>query len=206
MAIQQRIQRILAAIIALFLVFLMGLLTGLMWRPAPKAESRTVSGQTILTALRSQGFLVTRTYLFDQPVTITKSTGSAFKDFFVGQTIDARGTMEVNLGIDLTNLDEQDVAHEENAVTVRIPRVSLFNTRLVGPIDVRNTQGVLKRITDPNDGYNEALAELTRSAEAAAQEPAIIENAEQASQEEIRRLVLLLFPGADVRIEWQAAE
>ncbi|MBU1349160.1 hypothetical protein KJ781_03790, partial [Patescibacteria group bacterium] len=90
--------RIYAGIVAIVVIFGGGLLLG--WRVfRPVETTRVVNAQVILTALRDRGFLVTQTFVFDQPVTITKSSGSAFKDFFFGQTITARGAMEVNLGI-----------------------------------------------------------------------------------------------------------
>ena len=140
-----------------------GAIAGRFWL-APETSIKTyVNSQTILTSLRDQGFLVTRTYVFDQPVTITKTTGNPFKDFFVGQTVEARGTMEANLGIDLSKLTADDITMTDQTVTVRVPAASLFNARLLGPVDVKNDQGVLKRILENEDGYNEALAELSKT-------------------------------------------
>ena len=92
------------------------------FHPRPSA-TRTVDANVILTALRDRGFLVTETYVFDEPVTITKSSGSAFKDFFFGQTITARGAMEVNEGVDLAKLATEDVSVQGEMVTVTIPRL-----------------------------------------------------------------------------------
>ncbi|MBD3251514.1 hypothetical protein GF380_03605, partial [Candidatus Uhrbacteria bacterium] len=89
----------------------------------PKAqEIQRVDSQAILTALHDRGFLVSQTYIFDTPITIDRSTGSAWKDFFFGQTIEARGTMEVNLGVDLGEVKDDDVSVNEDAgeITVRI--------------------------------------------------------------------------------------
>jgi hypothetical protein len=169
----------------------------------PAEMTTTITSQSILTAMRDQGFLVTQTYVFDQPVTISKSTGSAFKDFFVGQTIEARGSMEANIGVDLSGLGEQDVSVSNGAVTLRVPRPKIFNTRLVGPIDVKNSQGILKRVLEPNDGYNEALTALAQAAETAAAKDEIKQRAENVSIGELQRLVRLLSPGAAVTIEWK---
>lgn len=170
----------------------------------PENSTRTVvSSQTILTALRDQGFLVTQTYVFDQPVTIRRTTGSAFKDFFVGQTIEARGSMEANLGLDLAKLTAEDVIATQSEIVVRVPSTTLFNTRLVGPIEVKNSQGLLKRLLEPDDGYNIALVELTAAAEAAARKPEILDRATQKAVREIERLVSLILQndGRSVRVE-----
>ncbi len=185
---------LLSAVIAVLVLssLIIGAIAGRLWFQ-PQTSIRTViTSQTILTALRDQGFLVTQTYLFDQPVTIRKTTGSLLKDFFVGQTIEARGTMEANLGLDLSKLTEADVTTSGKEITVRVPPPVLFNTRLVGPIEVRNTQGLLKRLLEPDDGYNIALVELTKAAETAAKQPDIRQRASDKAVTEIDRLVRLL--------------
>lgn len=185
---------LLSAVIAILVLssLIIGAIASRLWFQ-PETSIRTViTSQIILTALRDQGFLVTQTYLFDQPVTIKKTTGSLLKDFFVGQTIEARGTMEANLGLDLSKLTEADVTASGKEITVRVARPVIFNTRLVGPIEVRNTQGILKRLLEPDDGYNIALLELTKAAEDAANQPDTKQRAEEKAVQEIDRLVKLL--------------
>jgi hypothetical protein len=182
---------------------IVGAIAGRVWFTPDTSVRTVISSQTILTALRDQGFLVTQTYVFDQPVTIKKTTGSALKDFFVGQTVEARGTMEANLGLDLAKLVAEDVSVSPSEIVVRIPAPSLFNTRLIGPIEVSNTQGLLKKLLEPDDGYNLALQELTRASTEAATKPEILQTAQNASIEEITRLVQLLTQGSgqSVKVE-----
>src|SRR5690242_19232013 len=94
---------------------------------SPRVNKTTVTADVILTALRDRGFLVTQTYVFDEPVTITKSSGSSLQDFFFGQTITARGAMEANVGIDLAKVSSDDVTISGDAITVMLPAASLFN-------------------------------------------------------------------------------
>jgi hypothetical protein len=192
-------------VIALAVVssLIIGAIAGRIWFSPETSIKTYVTSETILTALRDQGFLVTQTYLFDQPVTINKTTGNPFKDFFVGQTVEARGTMEANLGLDLSKLSTDDVSVSASEITVRIPQASLFNTRLVGPIEVKNTQGIVKKFLEPDDGYNLALQELTRASTEAATKPEIIQNAQDASIKEITRLVQLITQGSgkSVKVE-----
>jgi hypothetical protein len=182
---------------------IVGAIAGRLWFTPDTSVRTVISSQTILTALRDQGFLVTQTYVFDQPVTIKKTTGSALRDFFVGQTVEARGTMEANLGLDLAKLAAEDVSVSPSEIVVRIPAPSLFNTRLIGPIEVSNTQGLLKKLLEPDDGYNLALQELTRASTEAATKPEILQTAQNASIKEITRLVQLLTQGSgqSVRVE-----
>lgn len=158
-----------------------------LFRPA---EMKTeVTAQVILTALRDRGFLVTQTYVFDQPVTIRKSSGSELKDFFFGQTITARGAMEVNLGIDLAQVGAEDVVVGGDKVVVTIPKASLFNVRPLGPLEVNNERGLLKRLLESDTGYNEALAELTRVAEETALKSEFVDRATEQAVTEVTRLL-----------------
>lgn len=169
-------------------------------KPGPKQE---ISSQVILTALHDRGFLVTQTYMFDQPVTIKKTTGSALKDFFFGQTITARGTMEVNLGIDFAKVSQDDVSISADGLTVKIPKTSLFNTRLVGPLEVNNEKGILKRLTDTDTGYNEALQVLTQEAEKAAQKPELRERADARAKEDATRILGYVAQGKKIVVEFK---
>lgn len=202
MTMQKKILFSLILALGILSSLIVGAVAGRLWL-APETSIRTViSSQTILTTLRDQGFLITQTYVFDQPVTISKTTGNPFKDFFVGQTVEARGTMEANLGIDLAKLTANDIQVTETEIQVRIPPATLFNTRLVGPIEVKNTQGLLKRLLEPDDGYNLALVELTSAAEVAARKPEITERTTEKSIMEIQRLVALILQddGRSVRV------
>ena len=171
-------------------------LTYRLTKPSTEATSE-INVQTILQALKPQGFLITQSVIADQKVTIDRRTGNIFKDFFLGQTITARGTMEANLGVDLTQLEDGDVEITDDQIIVRIPDVRLFNTRLIGDIEVENSQGIIKRVFQPDDGYNESLQSLTAATEALAADEHIIATARERSKEELRRLVKLL--GADAK-------
>lgn len=186
------------------LILMLGVGVYIGWKiGTPSVEQRNVTATVILTALRDRGFLVTQTYVFDAPVTIEKTSGSAFKDFFFGQTITARGAMEVNIGIDLAKVTTDDVLIANDTVTVRVPKASLFNVRLVGPIDVQNKQGLLKRVLQNEDGYNEALGELSRVAEEQAVRPELLDRATERAKEDVARLLGYVAEGKRIVIEFK---
>lgn len=177
-------------VLGLLMLLLSGLGFYAGWKVSQPAEfTRTVDAQVILTALRDRGFLVTQTYIFDQPVTIEKTSGSALKDFFFGQTITARGAMEVNMGIDLANVSAEDVVIADDVITITIPGATLFNVRLVGPIEVQNQQGILKRLLQSEDGYNEALSELSKIAEETATQEEFVARATDRAKEEVKQML-----------------
>jgi len=168
---------------------------------SPDAMQPKVTAQVILTALRDQGFLVTQTYVFNEPVTIDKNTGSALKDFFFGQTITARGVMETNLGIDLSKIAADDIRVDSGNVIIYIPRAQLFNARLVGPLEVENTRGILKRLLYSDNGYNEALAELIKQAEQSAVKPELINRATESAKAEVTRLAGLVARNRTIEVQ-----
>jgi hypothetical protein len=187
------------------LFFSAGVYTGYrVFRPKPVTKEQViVNAQVILTALHNRGFLVSQTYVFDTPVTIDKTSGNAFKDFFFGQKIEARGTMEVNLGVDLASLKQEDVTIDStnNTITIQIPKARLFNSRLVGPIEVKNNQGVLKKILNSDDGYNESLSILSQAAEKSAQTEEMISRATDQAKEDITTLLGYVAEGKTVKVE-----
>ena len=185
------------------LMFSLGVYTGFrIFTPKPEAKTQ-ITSQAILTALHDRGFLVSQTYYFDEPVTITKTTGSALKDLFFGETITARGTMEVNLGIDLAKVSQDDVAISGDTISVKIPQASLFNTRLVGPLDVNNEKGLLKRLTDNDTGYNESLQVLTAEAEKTALRPELLQRANDTAKDDTLRILGYVAQGKKVQIEFK---
>lgn len=192
-----------AALIAVLGVFSAGLFAGYKYF-GPKPETKTqISSQMILTALHDRGFLVTQTFMFDQPVVINKTTGSTLKDIFFGQTITARGTMEVNTGIDFAKVSQDDISVAGDVITVKIPKASLFNTRLVGPLNVNNEKGLLKRLTDSDSGYNESLQVLTAEAEKAAQQPELVERSNQRAKDDAARILGYVAQGKKILVEFK---
>lgn len=193
------------SLLGALIFFTAGVFTGYkIFKPKPITKEQTVvNAQVILTALHNRGFLVSQTYVFDTPITIDKSSGNSFKDFFFGQKIEARGTMEVNLGVDLSSIKQEDVIIDPatNVITVKISKARFFNSRLVGPIEVKNEQGVLKKVLNSDDGYNESLALLSQTAEKAAQTDEMISRATDQAKESITTLLGYVAEGKTVKVE-----
>jgi len=172
-----------------FITFLSGFLAN--WKLYQQKESKQtiITGQSILTLLKERNFLITQTYIFNQPITIQKTSGSSLKDFFFGQTITANGVVEVNMGVDLSKLQTQDIQINNQKITINIPPAKLFNARLIGDINLKNKQGILKKIFQNDDGYNEALKTLITTAEKNAKKPELIEQSNQKAQQHIADLL-----------------
>ncbi|MBU0648534.1 DUF4230 domain-containing protein [Patescibacteria group bacterium] len=186
-------------LIAIVLIFAAGLVLG--WYVTRDVSTKNVSSQVILTALHDRGFLVTQTYIFNEPIEIRDQDESFWSKILWGQVIKAHGVVEVNLGVDLSEISQDDVEVDSNKIRVYVSRAEIFNSRLVGEVSVENSQGILKSLFESDDGYNQAMAELTRQAENAALSNEMIQVANQKSQDEISRLVGYIAEGKEVEIK-----
>lgn len=168
-------------------ILAVGIIAG--WWGTKKIAEPKVSSQIILSALRDRGFLVTQSFVYNESIKITNSSESFWHDLLWGQAIRAYGITEVNLGVDLAKLGEEDVKLEKDKAIITIPTAEIFNSRIVGDINLENKQGILKRIFENDDGYNQAMAEMIKQAEASAVTPEMLAEANQKAQEEIKKLV-----------------
>ena len=168
-------------------ILALGIIAG--WWGTKRIAEPCVTSQVILSALRDRGFLVTQSFVFNENIKIASDSDSFWRQMLWGQAINAYGIAEVNLGVDLAKLGEDDVKIEKDKVTVSVPAVEIFNSRIVGDINLENKQGILKRIFENDDGYNQAMTEMIKQAEANATTPEMLAAADTKAQEEIKRLV-----------------
>ncbi len=192
-------KKFIGAAILVAVLIGVGILMG--WLIAkPKATDKEVTSQTILSALRERGFLVTETSVSNVSATIKTDESSIWKKLLWGQEVSASGVVEVNLGVDLEKTRADDVQISSNKIIVHIPAAEIFNSRLVGDVNVENKQGILKRLLENDDGYNLAMAELIIQAEGAVSSTQMLNAANDKAKEEIKRLVMYMAPDKQVEI------
>ncbi len=179
-------------------ILALGIIAG-WWGTKRVAEPR-VTSQVILSALRDRGFLVTQSFVFNEAIKITSDSESFWQQMLWGQAIRAYGIAEVNLGVDLAKLGDDDIKVEKEKVTVAIPAVEIFNSRIVGEISLENKQGILKKIFENDDGYNQAMAEMIKQAEANATTPEMLAAVDAKAREEIQRLVSFIVKDKTVEV------
>lgn len=182
--------------IAALILFFGGVFLGYkIFTPDAKEE---VTSNIILTALQSEGFLVSQNYIFNQNVTIDRSTGSLFKDFFLGQTINANANMKVSSGVDLKKITQQDIIVTDKEIQITLPAVETQSTELLGNIILTNKQGIIKKIVNNDDGYNAALTKLKEESTKAVQTPELRAEATQNAQKEIKKFLQFVDPQKEV--------
>lgn len=169
-------------------------------RELERAQALQPGSQTILLALKGQGFLITQTYVFNQSVTIDHANGSFLNDVFWNQIILATANIKVSSGVDLRKLEQNDIAQSGHTYTVALPALERFSTELLGAVQVHNKQGILKQIFENDNGYNQAISALKLASEKATQTPELIAEAQRGTVQELERLIKLVDHDATVTV------
>ncbi len=169
----------------------------------PNTPATQVTSQTVLIALKSEGFLVTQSYVFNQQIDIEHSSGNQWKDIFWKQAIKASANVKVNSGVDLTKLTAEDIAIQDTTIMVTLPQVEVNSTEIVGDVMVQNNQGIFKRAFDNDDGYNQALTAIKAQALKAAGKEEVMAEARASAEKQVKQLVRYVYPDRDVVVSFK---
>jgi hypothetical protein len=186
-----------------FVVFLAGYRTASHFarvRELETAQALKPAAESVLIALKGQGFLITQTYLFNQSVTVDHASGSFFKDFFWNQIVSARAYVKISSGVDTSKITAADIVEKEGNVLVALPQPTRYSTEIVGSVDVQNKQGVLKKLLDSDDGYNQALIALKTEAEKQSSSPELLLELQHQTEAEIKRFIQIVRPSTTVEV------
>ncbi|OGY42526.1 MAG: hypothetical protein A2Y82_04140 [Candidatus Buchananbacteria bacterium RBG_13_36_9] len=188
--------------ISWLIVLIIGLGLGyLIFRPQP--TSPKTDSLVIYNRLQSQGFLVTQSNVSEQKITIDNTSGDWLKDFLLGQTIEASGFMKTSLGVDLQKLQPEDIIVADKQIIINLPPVEIQSVEILWNIFLQNKQGILKRLFNNEDGYNEAFSQLKETARQAAMSEDNIKQAQESTIKEITRLVNLIEGEKEVVVKFK---
>jgi len=133
-----------------------------------KEDKIEVTSRAIIERIADNYFVVTKSAIIYEEVEISVDKGSTWSNLLWGQTVKARGTVRIDIGVDLAGLDENDVVvdHKAKTVAIAVPRAEILDASQYGAIEVDSKQGVLKWLTDndPNEDHNTALEKLLEEA------------------------------------------
>ena len=197
-------------IILTFLGFICGIFAGVTVtlqnvKDDPKNENNIiVSSDTIIEKLQKRSFLVTNSITTLQKSSIKIENNSSWSNFFWGKEINAEGNVQVDLGVDLSNIQSEDIKidHDKKTIIVSIPRAQIYNTTVMGDIDTTRDQGILTKLlkNDPQGDYNLAKEKLTQDSRRAVESNAEYFNTAEESASQTIKALLDQF-GYDVTIE-----
>lgn len=139
--------------------------------PVPQTQ---ITSRSVIDRIKDQYFVVTKTVVIDQESQIAIDQGSSWSNLFWGQTIDAESLIRIDIGVDMSQLEEGDVEIDEvnKKIIINLPQASILDASQFGDIEVTSKQGILKFFLDnnPNKDHNLALAKLIEEAKASIQD------------------------------------
>ena len=153
---------------------------------------RTTTGPVVVEGIQDLNRLATVRWTESVPVS-RESGGTDFEQFFAGEKVLLVAVGEVEAGVDLSKLGEDDVRVQGETVTVRLPEAEVFSASL----DEDETRvydrdfGVLNLRPD-DELVEQARAEAESRVEEAARENGILDAAETNAEERIRAFVTSL--------------
>ncbi len=125
-------------------------------------EKKIVTSQTVLDKISDQSFLVTKSILINQETEKTSDQGWWDKLWFKDES-QAKALVEVDLGIDLSKLDNEDINIDTDTktITINIPEAEIDDITLEGDIELKTASGIITKFTrDKDEDYNEAIKML----------------------------------------------
>lgn len=160
----------------------------------PKNKTEIVTSKVVLNKIEDQSFLITKSVILYQESKITIDQGSAWSNFWWGHEISANAPVSVDVGVDLTKLQESDI-HIDNLnkiISINLPQAQIYKSSINGDIEVSTKSGVFKTLfaSDTNEDYNLALQQLTSEASKSIEEDLNIINLARDSAIDILQIVL----------------
>ena len=191
--LKKKIKKYSYIALALLLLFLLGGFFGYRFASnrAEKIARPEITSEVIVNQLKNEGFLVTQSSVLFERVTIEKKSGNAFRDFFLGQTVNAEALMQVDSGINLLKLTEDNIKVTATEIRLTLPEVESRSVELMGSINLVNNQGIVKKLIDDEDGYNEAIILLKDQARATVESEELRSHARAQAKNQVERLVRL---------------
>ncbi len=154
--------------------------------------ARTTTSPVVVEGVRELDRLAT--VRVTESILVTReSGGDVLERLFSGEKVLLVATGDVEAGVDLSEIGEDDVKVEDETVTIRLPEPEVFSASL----DEQETR-VYDRDYSPlnlrpdDDLVEEARAEAEERIEAAARENGILDTAETNAEQSIRALVVVL--------------
>lgn len=151
--------------------------------------ARTTTGPVVVEGVRELDQLATVRWTESVPVT-RQSGGDVLERLFSGEEVLVIATGEVEAGVDLADLGQDDVSVEGDTVTMRLPEPEILSASL----DEERTR-VYDRDFSPlnvrpdDDLVEEARLRAVEKVEATARENGILDTAETNAEDSIRAFV-----------------
>lgn len=160
----RKIKLLLVLVLTLLILMLLSFISGVFYDRLNTDPTRNISSVTVVDRINDEAFLLTKTVFIDQRVEIVIDEGSDWSNFWWGQSITAQALVKINIGVDLSKINEKDITVDQNSKTISIdvPAAEVIDTMVEGDIELENERGLLKLLfaNDTDKDYNLAYLEL----------------------------------------------
>ena len=154
--------------------------------------ARTTTGPTVVEGIQNLDRLATVRWTESVPVT-RESGGTGLERFFSGEKVLLIASGDVEAGVDLARIGEDDVRVEGDTVTIRLPEPEVFSASLdEAATSVYDRDFSPLNLRPDDELVEEARSEAVGEIEAAARENGILEQAERNAEDSIRAFVTTL--------------
>jgi len=131
------------------------------FRLGGNVETTNISTEFILERISDKYFVVTRTVVMDEQTQIVIDKGGDWSNLLWGQKIDAKAKVRVDLGVDMTSLNPEDITidNSNKTISIKMPHAEILNMSIIGNFDVESKDGLLKNLFNDttNEDYNNAI-------------------------------------------------
>ena len=154
--------------------------------------ARTTTGPVVVEGIRDLNQLAT--VRWTESVLITReSGGTGFERIFSGERVLLIAVGEVEAGVNLANMGEDDVQVNGDRVTIRLPEPEILSTSLdEDETRVYDRDFSLLNFRPDDELVEEARSEAEDEVEQAAQENGILDYAQRNAEDSIRAFVTTL--------------
>ena len=169
----------------------------------------TISSQLILDRIQEQYFLVTKSLFLNTNIDLVIKNEKGWKKFFVADSINAQGVVRVDIGVDLKDIDNNDIFidHKNKNIVFYLPEAEILDSSLFGDMEIETKKGLWTSIEDFFDGdeseeYNLAARELINQAESLSKTKSeIFQEAHMSSAGLVRLIVHNVAPGYSLELK-----
>jgi hypothetical protein len=160
-------------------------------------QQTTINSRIILEQITEKYFLVTKTYFMHEEILISIESGSDWENFLWGKQITGTGLVRVDYGVDLSNLNEENIRvnHLNKTVSIDIPTSTILDASIYGDIEYETEKGLFVSIeelfrNDKSGDYNTLTNGLIQQGiESIEFDPDIQLEAEEDAREFLRLIV-----------------
>jgi hypothetical protein len=133
----------------------------------PEAEAQ-ITSHTIVEKIADKGVLVTKSIYTAESIELKANQDTGWSKFWWGKTIEAEGFVQVDIGSDLSMIQDKDIEIDQDnkIIKISLPEPTISSTTIQGDITVETKEGIIERFKDTyNEDYNLAVSEIKSQAE-----------------------------------------